>query len=210
MSPPFVKPSQVPHLRTAVEVEKRSSIAAPRKAAPDPSTPFYQRAGLLYRPARFLFSFAYMALQKFTMAVASSTRAVTISTPATAAPATIVKTMHHFKKEVMVTGHAIDSPNLVCHNAHMENRRRVRKVKTEETVSYQLGRYEMRGSPGFRRSVFKVEVHLGEYPTVEEALSAWPLEIERLRKIGRESKASKLQTKLDRLKELTEREEQWA
>ncbi len=68
------------------------------------------------------------------------------------------------------------------------SKRRVRKVKTEETVSYQLGYYEMRGKPGYRRSIFKVEVHLGEYPTAEEALSAWPREIARLREIGRGAK----------------------
>jgi len=82
------------------------------------------------------------------------------------------------------------------------SKRRVRKVKTEETVSYQLGYYEMRGKPGYRRSIFKVEVHLGEYPTAEEALSAWPREIARLREIGRGGKANRLEGKLPRLQEL--------
>ncbi len=80
---------------------------------------------------------------------------------------------------------------------------KVRRVKTSGTVSYQLGRYEMRGKPNERRSAFKVEVHLGEYPTAEEALSAWPSQIERLRRIGRESKANTLQEKLKKLHDLT-------
>jgi hypothetical protein len=80
---------------------------------------------------------------------------------------------------------------------------RIRRVKTEGTVSYQLGHYEMTGVPDYRRSVFKVEVHLGEYPTTEEAMLAWPLEIARLSKIGRENKANRLQEKLDKLRELT-------
>lgn len=84
---------------------------------------------------------------------------------------------------------------------------KVRKVKTEETVSYQLGRYEMRGNPGYRRSVFKVDVHLGEYPTAEEALTAWPREIARLREVGRERKANRLQEKLDKLQKLLKGEE---
>jgi hypothetical protein len=83
---------------------------------------------------------------------------------------------------------------------------RVRRVKTEETVSYQLGHYEMRGKPGYRRSVFKVEVHLGEYPTAEEALSAWPREIARLQEIGRRGKANRLRGKLERLYELMKEE----
>ncbi len=82
------------------------------------------------------------------------------------------------------------------------NELKVRRVKTSGTVSYQLGRYEMRGDPGSRRSAFKVEVHLGEYPNAEEALSAWPGQIERLRRIGREGKAETLQGKLNKLLDL--------
>ncbi len=61
----------------------------------------------------------------------------------------------------------------------------------------------MKGPSGKRRSVFKVDVHLGEHPAAEDALAAWPQEIDQLRQIGRESKAEKLQNKLDRLQELT-------
>jgi hypothetical protein len=85
-------------------------------------------------------------------------------------------------------------------------KRRVRRVKTDGTVSYQVGHYQMVGNPGYRRSVFIVDVHLGEYATAEEALAAWPEEIDRLRKIGRESKANRLQAKLYRLRELTKGE----
>ena len=49
----------------------------------------------------------------------------------------------------------------------------------------------------------EVLVHLGEHPTPEEALSAWPGEIARLRKIGRENKASRLQGKLTKLRGLS-------
>jgi hypothetical protein len=62
----------------------------------------------------------------------------------------------------------------------------------------------MSGDKGKRRSVFKVDVHLGEHPTAEDALAAWPQEVDHLRQIGRESKAEKLQDKLDRLQELTQ------
>jgi hypothetical protein len=79
---------------------------------------------------------------------------------------------------------------------------RVRKSTSRGTPSYQLGHYEMSGEKGKRRSVFKVDVHLGEHPTVEDALCTWSQEIDRLRQIGRESKVEKLQRKLDRLREL--------
>lgn len=79
---------------------------------------------------------------------------------------------------------------------------KVRKSVSRGTPSYQLGRYEMRGEPGRRRSVFRVDVHLGEHPTLEAALSAWPEEVRRLEEIGRESKAEKLRGKLERLREI--------
>ena len=80
---------------------------------------------------------------------------------------------------------------------------RIRKVVSRGTPSYQLGHYEMQGEKGKRRSVFKVDVHLGEHASIEEALVAWPEDIHRLRAIGRESKAEKLLQKVDRLRELT-------
>lgn len=49
----------------------------------------------------------------------------------------------------------------------------------------------------------EVLLHLGEHQSEEAALSAWPGEIEEHRHNGREEQADKLQTKLDRLRELT-------
>jgi hypothetical protein len=65
----------------------------------------------------------------------------------------------------------------------------------------------MGGNKGKRRSVFKIDVHLGGYATLEAYLSAWSSEIDQLRQIGHESKADKLQEKLNRLQELTEKGE---
>jgi hypothetical protein len=81
--------------------------------------------------------------------------------------------------------------------------RKIRQSTSRGTTSYQLGHYEMSGEQGKRRSVFKVDVHLGEHATAEDALAAWPLEIHQLRQIGRERKAEKLQSKVDILRELT-------
>ena len=80
---------------------------------------------------------------------------------------------------------------------------RIRKSTSRGTPSYQLGHYEMSGERGKRRSVFKVDVHLGEYPTADDALAVWPQEVDHLRRIGRESKAEKLQDKLDRLQDIS-------
>jgi hypothetical protein len=81
---------------------------------------------------------------------------------------------------------------------------KVRKVTSRGTPSYQLGHYEMQGPAGKRRSVFKVDVHLGEHQTPEQALAAWPEVISRLQAMGRETKAEKLADKLAALRELTE------
>jgi hypothetical protein len=80
---------------------------------------------------------------------------------------------------------------------------KIRKSTSRGTPSYQLGHYEMSGKQGKRRSAFKVDIHLGEHPIAEDALAAWPHQIDQLRQIGRESKAETLQAKLDRLRELT-------
>jgi hypothetical protein len=45
-------------------------------------------------------------------------------------------------------------------------------------------------------------IHLGEHSTVEDALAAWPQEIQEL-STTRPKQAEKLQDKLDRLRELT-------
>ena len=85
-----------------------------------------------------------------------------------------------------------------------EREYKVRMAVSRGTPSYQYGHYEMQGPAGQRRSAFKVDVHLGEHATPEEALATWPQEVDHLRQMGRESKAEKLQGKLDRLQELTE------
>jgi len=80
---------------------------------------------------------------------------------------------------------------------------RIRKVTSRGTPSHQLGHYEMQGERCKRRSVFKVDVHLGEHAAPEDALAVWPHEIDQLRQIGRQSRAEKLQAKLERLRDLT-------
>jgi hypothetical protein len=47
-----------------------------------------------------------------------------------------------------------------------------------------------------------VLVHLGEHPTPEAALDAWPAQVEHLRAIGRDDQADKLEAKLEKLREL--------
>ena len=52
----------------------------------------------------------------------------------------------------------------------------------------------------------EVLVHLGTHERPEDALSAWPAEVEHLRKIGREGQADKLEANLEKLRALTEAE----
>lgn len=86
----------------------------------------------------------------------------------------------------------------------MERREhKIRRVTSRGTPSYQLGRYEMAGEAGKRRSRFRVSVHLGEHATPEEATSAWSREIGKLRDMGRHGKANKLEQKLDELQSLS-------
>jgi hypothetical protein len=54
----------------------------------------------------------------------------------------------------------------------------------------------------------EVLVHLGEHPTPESALATWPVNIEHLRSIGRDTQAKRLEAKLHRLCALVQREEQ--
>jgi hypothetical protein len=56
---------------------------------------------------------------------------------------------------------------------------------------------------GKARSVFKVDVRLGEYAKAEDTVAVWPQEVDHLRQIGRESKVDKLQAKSERLQKLT-------
>lgn len=80
----------------------------------------------------------------------------------------------------------------------------VRRVRSRGTGPYfQLVRsYRAEGKPHT-----SVLVHLGEYPTPEAALEAWPSEVEHLQAIGRDGQADKLGAKLERLRELTEKGE---
>ena len=48
----------------------------------------------------------------------------------------------------------------------------------------------------------KVLIHLGSYPTVDEALKAWPREVGGLRRSGYHDAADALKEKLDRLRKL--------
>ena len=52
----------------------------------------------------------------------------------------------------------------------------------------------------------EVLIHLGEHPTPEASLDAWPSEVKHLRAIGRDGQADKLESKLERLRELTKGE----
>ena len=48
----------------------------------------------------------------------------------------------------------------------------------------------------------EVLVHLGRHERPEDALAAWPTEVEHLRKIGREGQANKLEANLNKLEKL--------
>ncbi len=52
----------------------------------------------------------------------------------------------------------------------------------------------------------EVLVHLGRHEKPEDALAAWPSEVEHLRKIGRQDQADKLEANLEKLRALTEEE----
>ena len=49
----------------------------------------------------------------------------------------------------------------------------------------------------------EVLVHLGTHERPEDALAAWPSEVEHLRKIGRDEQADKLEANLNKLGVLT-------
>jgi hypothetical protein len=50
----------------------------------------------------------------------------------------------------------------------------------------------------------EILVHLGTHPKPEDALAAWPAEVEHLRAIGRDDQADKLEEYLKKLRALTE------
>jgi hypothetical protein len=77
----------------------------------------------------------------------------------------------------------------------------VRRIKSRKYGDY----FQLVRSYRDEGTVMKeVLVHLGQYPTPEDALTAWPGEIAEHRKADRDEQAEKLQDKLDRLQELTE------
>ena len=79
----------------------------------------------------------------------------------------------------------------------------VRSVKSRGTGPYfQLVRSYREGG----KVKQEVLVHLGEHPTIEAALDAWPSEVEHLRVIGRDAQADKLKAKLEKLRELAKAE----
>jgi hypothetical protein len=52
----------------------------------------------------------------------------------------------------------------------------------------------------------EVLVHVGRHEKPDDALAAWPSEVEHLRKIGRDEQADKLEANLEKLRALTEAE----
>ena len=79
----------------------------------------------------------------------------------------------------------------------------VRRMRSRERGPYfQLVRSYREGG----RVRQEILVHLGEHETPEAALVAWPSEIEHLRVLGRESQAEKLESKLAKLRDLSEGE----
>ena len=52
-----------------------------------------------------------------------------------------------------------------------------------------------------------VLVHLGQYPSPEHALRAWPEDIAEHKEAGRDEQAERLQKKLDELRRLTRKED---
>jgi hypothetical protein len=85
-------------------------------------------------------------------------------------------------------------------------RYKVRRVVSRGTPGYQLGHYQMTGKPGVRRSRFKVLVHLGEHQTPEAALEAWREDVERVRRVGREKTAARVEEKIRKLESAIKRE----
>jgi hypothetical protein len=81
-----------------------------------------------------------------------------------------------------------------------------RAVKIERDGEQYGTYYQAVRSYREKGKVKQVVVHLGEHETAEAALNAWPEEVKELERIGRPKQAQKVQDKLDRLQDLTERE----
>ena len=96
----------------------------------------------------------------------------------------------------------------VVSNINTTYRRRtiyIRAVNIEQDGEQYGTYYQAVRSYREKGNVKQQVIHLGEHETAEAALNAWPEEVKELERIGRPRKAEKLQGKLDRLQELTER-----
>ena len=82
----------------------------------------------------------------------------------------------------------------------------IRAVKIERDGEQYGTYYQAVRSYREKGKVKQEVVHLGEHETAEAALNAWPEEVKELERIGRPKQAQKVQDKLDRLQDLTERE----
>gem|GEM_PF-1250600 len=81
----------------------------------------------------------------------------------------------------------------------------IRAIKIERDGDQYGTYYQAVRSYREKGKVKQEVIHLGEHQTADEALAAWPQEINELVRKGRPRKAEKLQDKLGRLQELTER-----
>lgn len=81
----------------------------------------------------------------------------------------------------------------------------IRKTKSRKYGTYYQLVRSYRDDAGKPRQ--RMLVHLGEHPTPEAAMAAWPVEIEKHSAAGRHQQQSKLQSKLDTLQGLVGREE---
>jgi hypothetical protein len=78
----------------------------------------------------------------------------------------------------------------------------IRAIKIERDGEQYRTYYQAVRSYREKGKVKQEVIHLGEHQTADEALAAWPLEIQELERT-RPRQAEKLQDKLDRLRELT-------
>jgi hypothetical protein len=81
----------------------------------------------------------------------------------------------------------------------------IRAIKIERDGEQYGTYYQAVRSYRDKGKVKQEVIHLGEHSTAEAALNTWPQELKELERIGRPRKAEKLQDKLGRLRELTEK-----
>jgi len=92
---------------------------------------------------------------------------------------------------------------LIFSNTEQRPNISVRRIRSRKHDYYQLVRHYRNEECKPRTEVL---VHLGEYETPEEALSAWPEEIAEHWRYGRDEQAEKLEAKLETLRRLTKGE----